>query len=211
MSINRGTGSYAHVHGIGPQLQRHDRRIQSRRDHRSRQRQGVGLMAPPGISSGAPPGTESRHRAGAARSRQALPGRRRGAGTRRRRRLADGRRRRNGRAVRAQRLGQDDAAADGRDAAGAHRRHDPDRRARRLLALRARGLALPALRTRLHPPELRPAAGRQRDRQRGAEAAQDAGAGATLSARSHRCSSASDWASACATARRRSRWASASG
>ena len=42
-----------------------------------------------------------------------------------------------------------------------------------LLAVRARGLPLQALRAGLHPPELRPAAGRQRDRQRGAEAVED--------------------------------------
>ena len=72
-----------------------------------------------------------------------------------------------------ERFGQDHAVVDDRHAARADQRGGADRRARRRLALRARGLALPPLRARVHPPELRPAAGRHRDRQRGAEAAEN--------------------------------------
>ena len=52
-------------------------------------------------------------------------------------------------------------------------RRGAGRWARHLLAVRARGLSLQALGARLHPPELRPAAGGQRDRQLRAEAAEE--------------------------------------
>ena len=68
-------------------------------------------------------------------------------------------------------LGQDDAAVDGRHSARPHLRRGVDRRARHLLAVRARSLPFQTLRAGLHPAELRPAAGRQRDRQHRPEAA----------------------------------------
>ena len=110
------------------------------------------------------------------------------------------------------RLGQDDAAVDGRDAAGARPAARCSIGGRDISSLSEREAShfrLSELGFIRQNFDLLP--GVTRDRQRGAEAAEERCAGARRTARSRRCWSASASASACSTAPRRSRWASASG
>ena len=66
-------------------------------------------------------------------------------------------------------------------------------RARHLLALRARGIALQTAGNGVRAPELRPVAGRDGDRQHGAQAAQETLLGRRPTSACNRCSSGSDW------------------
>ena len=109
------------------ELLRHDVDRARHRQLRARARVGAQLQRQHPAQRRSDHGARSRHGhavsrdARASRPRKALSHRGRRDGARGRRRLPGGRRRRNGRAVRAERIGQDDAADDGRDAARADR------------------------------------------------------------------------------------------
>ena len=145
----------------------------------------------------------------APRSRQALSRRGRRADPCRRRCLDDGRGRRVRRALRPQRLGQDDAAGADRRAAAPRRRHRAGRRPRHLRALASRERRVPPAPARHHRPAPQPDSRCARGRERLAEAVALQQARAP-GARSSRCWSGSASASGCSTAPSSCRWASAS-